>query len=125
MPARGFPGLAGAFFLAACSLQTTAAHAAWPANPSVNVPVCVASGNQDEPLIVSDGAGGAIVLWLDDRSGTHQELRLQHVLETGALDPNWAPDGVAVCSTAFEQMWPSMIADDLLMAIPAALARLR
>lgn len=111
MPTRGVPGLAGAFLLAACSLQAAVTHASWPANPSVNVPVCVSPGNQNEPRIVGDGAGGAIVLWLDDRSGTHQELRLQHVLETGMLDPNWPPEGLPVCNAAFDQMWPSMISD--------------
>src|SRR6185503_7716120 len=34
------------------------------------VPVCVASGVQSSVRIASDAAGGAIVVWLDARSGT-------------------------------------------------------
>jgi hypothetical protein len=34
------------------------------------LPVCNATGNQVSPKIISDGAGGGIISWKDDRSGT-------------------------------------------------------
>src|SRR5512134_1478085 len=36
----------------------------WPANGRV---VCAAAGGQYAPAIVTDGAGGAILVWYDDR----------------------------------------------------------
>src|SRR5207247_4067329 len=47
----------------------TSAWAAWPPNPSDAVAVCTSSGTQDAQVIVSDGAGGAIIEWEDQRSG--------------------------------------------------------
>lgn len=47
---------------------------------------------------VSDGAGGAIVAWMDRRSGTRQDIYAQHVLADGTLDPAWPVDGDAVCT---------------------------
>src|SRR2546422_1940841 len=38
---------------------------AWPANGQL---LCAAANNQQKPTIVSDGAGGAIVTWMDFRS---------------------------------------------------------
>jgi predicted lipoprotein with Yx(FWY)xxD motif len=38
----------------------------WAAN---GVPLCTATGDQSYPQIISDGAGGAIITWMDDRSG--------------------------------------------------------
>lgn len=111
MSSRSLAGFAGTLLLAAGTGQVAAAFAFWPDDPSVNVAVCVSPGNQQEPRIVGDGGGGAFVLWLDDRSGTHWEIRLQHVLSTGAIDARWPPEGVTVCDTSSEQLWPTMIAD--------------
>ena len=33
------------------------------------VPICTAAGNQEHPQLVSDGVGGAIITWIDARSG--------------------------------------------------------
>ena len=47
-------------------LVPTAAFAAWPTDPTVNLPVCTATQHQYAPVSVSDGAGGAIVAWNTD-----------------------------------------------------------
>ncbi|HKO22697.1 MAG TPA: FlgD immunoglobulin-like domain containing protein [Candidatus Eisenbacteria bacterium] len=44
---------------------------------------------------ISDGAGGAIVMWSDARSGT-LDLYAKHILGCGALDPAWPADGVRI-----------------------------
>lgn len=41
-------------------------HAQWIEN---GVPVCTAPGYQVQPDIVGDGAGGAILAWVDARGG--------------------------------------------------------
>jgi hypothetical protein len=44
-------------------------YAEWPSDPTVNVPICTAAGNQENPKLASDGAaGGAIITWENNRS---------------------------------------------------------
>jgi hypothetical protein len=70
--------------------------------------VCDFVGIQRYPLIVSDGAGGAITTWSDDRSG-YYDVYVQRLDATGAR--LWTTDGVAL-STATGQQYPSGIASD-------------
>ena len=50
-------------------------HAAWPHDPNNgNVALCIIGNNQYNPTIVSDGAGGAIVTWQDQRSATTYDI---------------------------------------------------
>src|SRR2546426_11777920 len=69
-------------------------RAAWPHSPGVNVPLCTATFNQLNPTIVSDGAGGAIVTWYDNR-GPYYDIYAQHVLASGAVDGGWPTAGGA------------------------------
>jgi hypothetical protein len=48
-------------------------------------PVCVLPSVQRNPNIVADGAGGAIVAWMDQRDGVDDIYALQ-VLEAGTVD---------------------------------------
>ena len=74
------------------------------------VPLCTASGNQQLPVIASDGAGGAIVAWEDNRAGaTAPDIYAQRLNSNGGAQ--WTPDGVAVCSRADEQITPAIAAD--------------
>jgi len=57
-----------------------------------NLAVVTAAGNQDDAGSVSDGAGGAIITWLDHRGGA-DEIYAQHVLATGSIDPAWPANG--------------------------------
>jgi hypothetical protein len=56
-----------------------------------------APGNQDQPRVVADGAGGAIATWQDARSGT-AAIFAQRLNSIGVA--LWANDGVAVCTIA-------------------------
>jgi hypothetical protein len=58
------------------------------------VPVCTAPGNQASPVIVGDGAGGAIIAWSDERP---PHVYLQHVASDGSTAPGWPVDGLPVC----------------------------
>src|SRR5438034_7121284 len=54
--------------LALLPLTPQASHAAWPHDAAVNVPICTAMNDQGLPTIVTDGAGGVIITWADNRS---------------------------------------------------------
>ena len=71
------------------------AAAAWPTDPTLNVPLCTAPGAQAWPTIASDGAGGAIVTWMDYRSDT-SGIYAQRISADGT--PQWKTNGVALCT---------------------------
>jgi hypothetical protein len=68
-------------------------QALWAPN---GVPVCSIWDTQNQVRLVSDGAGGAIVTWYDQRTG--QGIYAQRVSAAGT--PLWTLNGVAICSSA-------------------------
>jgi hypothetical protein len=72
------------------------------------IPLCTEAGTQQTPLAVSDGGGGAVVLWYDSRAG-NTDIYAQRVSASGAA--LWALDGVAVCAADETQYAPRLIAD--------------
>jgi len=81
---------------------------AWPADGRA---LCTAAGSQNGPAIASDGAGGAIVAWIDHRSGTDDDIYAQRVLKSGVVDPAWPADGRALCAASGGQSFPMIVAD--------------
>jgi len=73
------------------------------------VALATGAGQQLSPGIVSDNSGGAIVTWTDTRSGTDHDIYAQRVNASGV--PQWAADGVALCTTANEQYNPKIASD--------------
>src|SRR5204863_2209560 len=76
--------------------------------------VCSVIGEQIVPAIISDGAGGAFVAWMDSRSGTTLtdiDVFAQHVLASGAVDPNWPVNGAPVTIAPKAQTGPALVAD--------------
>lgn len=73
------------------------------------VPVCTAAGDQKLPNLVSDGAGGAIIVWADARAGGY-DLYMQRVSASGAV--MWTSNGVPVCTAANDQSAPETIVSD-------------
>lgn len=84
---------------------------AWPNDPTVNVRICGAALDQTVPTIASDGAGGAIVAWQDNRAGggTPGDIYARRVDAQGV--PLWTADGVAICTATDEQIGPRIVAD--------------
>lgn len=81
----------------------------WPANGKL---LCSATGNQQIPRSVSDGAGGAIVAWMDFRNAaTGTDLYAQHIRADGIVDPAWPLDGRDLC-TAFGNQQNHTIVQD-------------
>jgi hypothetical protein len=72
------------------------------------VGLCTATGSQTDPVITSDGAGGAIVAWTDSRSG-NDDIYVQRLNASGAVQ--WTPDGVALCAATAFQYGPQIISD--------------
>ncbi|HXV14381.1 MAG TPA: FlgD immunoglobulin-like domain containing protein, partial [Candidatus Krumholzibacteria bacterium] len=80
----------------------------WTAN---GVAVCTASNNQWYPRMVSDGAGGAIITWVDYRSGTpnNTDVYAQRIDAAGVVQ--WTADGVAICTPTSTQFPPTIATD--------------
>ena len=76
------------------------------------VPVCTADFNQLTPLLVSDGAGGAIITWKDDRDGAgagNYDIYAQRINANGLVQ--WTADGVVICNASGIQTAQQLIAD--------------
>ncbi|UCE17164.1 MAG: thrombospondin type 3 repeat-containing protein [Gemmatimonadota bacterium] len=73
------------------------------------IAVCTALNNQQNPTIISDGSGGAIVTWGDERSGTSSDIYVQRVDAWGT--PLWTADGAAVCTAPEDQRYPTVVSD--------------
>jgi hypothetical protein len=90
-------------------LASGAVDPAWPAN---GVVVCEVRGVQDLPALVGDGAGGAIVTWMDGRSSTTSvDIFAQRVLGSGTVDPAWPANGRALCTAPAPQAFPTIVSD--------------
>jgi hypothetical protein len=72
--------------------------------------ICTATGNQAFPVIVSDGADGAIIAWLDRRSGTDYDIYAQRVNGWGGY--YWTANGASVCAATGEQQFLAIASDD-------------
>lgn len=80
-------------------------NALWTDN---GVAVCTAGSGQSLPHLVSDGAGGAVIAWYDNRNGW-ADIYAQRLNAAGV--PLWTADGVAVCNAAREQYNPRIAPD--------------
>ncbi len=87
------------------------AIAQWHDDPVINTPVCTASNQQNVPAISGDGAGGAIMVWADQRNGsTTADIYAQRL----DIDGNevWANDGIAVCITPITRSGKPKVLED-------------
>jgi hypothetical protein len=71
------------------------------------VPICVVTGMQQFPELVSDGASGAIITWQDQRPMA--SVYAQRVDSEGT--PLWTANGVAVCGNTSQQGRPAIVSD--------------
>jgi hypothetical protein len=79
----------------------------WTTN---GVAICNKTTSQQSPKIVSDNAGGAIIVW-EDSLNFYWDIYAQRINATGALV--WPAGGVAVCSSPNIQTNPRIEADGL------------
>ena len=76
--------------------------------PAAGVAVCSATNHQNRPQIVSDGAGGAIICWMDYRTGAY-DIYAQRVDANGSM--LWLANGVLVCGATGGQTGVKMVTD--------------
>lgn len=101
-----------AIALVASSASSSLALAAWPHNPSTNVPVAVGTGLRQHQVAVADGAGGLYVSWEDFRTGVGR-VYAQHLLSDGTVAAGWAASGnpVKTTSSTRTQTVPAICSD--------------
>ena len=86
---------------------TSSGQFAWT---PTNTWVCGAGGNQIGPLAVSDGAGGAIIVWTDYRNGTsNPDIFIDRIDVNGAS--KWTAWGKPVCTAVDRQIGPDIVSD--------------
>ncbi|MBM3239073.1 hypothetical protein FJZ31_22500 [Candidatus Poribacteria bacterium] len=78
------------------------------------VAVCDEPGAQGNPFIVSDGAGGAYVIWVDYRKDemmmfANGDIYVQHLDANGTL--LWPKGGIPLCDLPSNQQQPAIISD--------------
>ena len=72
--------------------------------------MCTAQDDQLAPTIVSDGGTGAIITWFDGRRFAFgDDIYVQRIDATGTSQ--WAPDGLALCTAADDQQYPTIAID--------------
>jgi hypothetical protein len=77
------------------------------------IPICTAAFNQLNPKIVTDGAGGAVISWIDDRNGAgagSYDIYAQRINASGIVQ--WGADGLPVCTATGIQNNQQMLADN-------------
>ncbi len=72
--------------------------------------ICTATGDQEYAELVSDGLGGAIVTWVDNRSG-NQDIYAQWIDSNG--NPNWTVNGIPICTAVDTQRSPAIVYDGI------------
>jgi hypothetical protein len=74
------------------------------------IAVCADTVTQSAPSAVTDGEGGAIVVWVDLRNGLgNRDLYAQRIDSAG--DCLWTTNGVPVCDAAEDQIGHDVVAD--------------
>ena len=74
------------------------------------IAVCNKTTSQKNPKLISDNAGGAIIVW-EDSVNFYWDIYAQRISSSGAL--LWAINGVAVCAVPNIQINPKIDVDDL------------
>jgi hypothetical protein len=88
-------------------------HAGWPAR-NAGLPLSTVTGDQDQPLAVTDVGSGMIVVWKDLRTSPTYRLYATRVTGAGAIAPGWpsaASGGLAVCNVDADQQQHAVLAD--------------
>lgn len=93
-------------------------HAAWPSDPTVNLPIAIIPYSREFPQIIPDGAGGAILTWDDGREASvATDIYAQRV--SGAGDILWDVNGISVTNAPSGQYRPQIVSDGEFGAIIA------
>ena len=117
MQRRGLMGLLYLLMAAVLVLPQAGLVSAWSGDSTVNTAICTAANLQEQPRIISDGAGGALITWQDARSGETDPVYhvLLYDIYAQRVDSNgaalWAADGVPICTSLQSQTNPQLVSD--------------
>ncbi len=78
--------------------------------------LCLGGAQEVASSVVSDGSGGALVVWVDMRSGD-ADLYAQHLSASGAVAPGWHGDGLVLCTARGSQYQVALCSDGAAGAI--------
>ncbi|MFW9865193.1 MAG: hypothetical protein ACFFEN_03770 [Candidatus Thorarchaeota archaeon] len=80
----------------------------WEAN---GVAICTAINHQNVSDLVSDGTGGAIIVWDDERNllTTGLDIYAQKVNRDGEF--MWSNNGIPICTANYHQFTPKLVSD--------------
>ena len=93
-----------------CVLFHVNLYSQWSTNPNVNNPVCRSVNDQNASEIISDGKGGVIITWADERSSSlNSDIYAQRFNADGVR--KWALNGISVCAAVKRQYEPDIASD--------------
>ena len=91
-------------FVIICSLPLSIA---FHSEASEEISICIAPDGQFLPRSVSDGEGGAVIIWEDFRTGADWDVYTQRVNASG--DKLWNTDSVPICLEVNNQRYLRMV----------------
>jgi hypothetical protein len=91
-------------------VRLTGAGVVSPGWPAAGVIPCPSLRHQVSPVLVSDDAGGALVVWEESELG-QRKLRAARVNALAALEPGWPAAGLVLATASGQQRSATMIRD--------------
>ena len=73
--------------------------------------MCNSGGMQDNPVIVMDGLGGAVIAWRDTRNSASGESDIYAQRLNANGQPQWIANGTAICTSPGYQSSPAIAMD--------------
>jgi flagellar hook capping protein FlgD len=90
----------------------TAAGAVAAGWPATGLALCSAAGYQNTPVAISDGTGGAVVAWEDERAGaSNADIFAARVTGAGTLAAGWPSNGRQLGADTHDERRPALVAD--------------
>ncbi len=94
-------------------LLITAGHSClcqWNTNPAVNNPIVTAANQQNSQQLISDGSGGALIVYMDYNTAINERsIYAQRVNASGVVQ--WGTGGVPICTVIGNQQSPQLASD--------------
>ncbi len=72
--------------------------------------ICNDASSPSNPLIETNGAGGAIIVWTDGRNGINNSDIWASMIDSGS-SVWWTANGEPICTAANNQYWPDLASD--------------
>jgi len=94
-----------------CFWPLSKPSAQWVNDPNVNSLICDAERDQMSPHMCSDGSGGVIIAWWDNRNlVSNSDIYIQRVDAQGYTQ--WPKNGIEICNASGQQTSPRIVSDD-------------